>query len=148
MNTSINICCTILRIASGLFALLILVLCSATNSMAQQCAYATPMQFQCSDSETHCSQMILLRTCSGSGSPYCCTTNGYFSPCCGIPYQNSQNEYPCGDSHCSTGGDVVDPTTGRISRACFGSAGSKAQTKELPKVRSKPTSTQNAQTGR
>ena len=139
----------VVRNTSWLLGLLLVSICCPTNSLAQvdHCQYANSMQFQCSNYETHCSEMIILKVCSGTGSAQCCTTNGYFTPCCGISYQNAQNVYPCGSSECS-GGLVADPISERISKVCFGSIGTNAQAKEPAKVNSAPSPGNNAKSRR
>jgi hypothetical protein len=98
-------------------------LCLPAQVSAQNpnCVFATYEEYKCMDSLTHCSQQILLKACTGGPSTFCCTSTGYFTPCCGVPYQNAANDYPCGGSQCSAGGDIVDPASGRISKACFNS---------------------------
>jgi len=140
----------VVRNVSWLLGLLLVAISCPTNSIAQDdhCQYATSMQFQCSNYETHCSEMIILKVCSGTGSAQCCTTNGYFTPCCGIPYQNAQNAAPCGSSECSGGGLIADPISGRISKVCFGSIGTNAHAKEPTKANSAPSPGDNTKSRR
>jgi hypothetical protein len=95
------------------------------------CVQIQPREFRCSDSETKCEQQIILYDCGSAVDVSCCTFNGTFTFCCGLGYQNARNDFPCGDSHCSTGGLIVDPISGKFTTACFGSVKSASQ--ELPR---------------
>ena len=102
-------------------------LASFAPTTKANCVMAMGQEFKCSDSETHCEQQIILFVCGGLTSPECCTITGVQTACCGIGYQNAQNDYPCDDSHCSSGGLIVDPVSGKYASACFGSVKTASQ---------------------
>ena len=100
--------------------------CGALTARQQGCPLPSNHQFECYDAGPPiCDKKLVLRDCGPTmGSPMCCNPNATIMPtCCGTQVYNAGVGGPCpdgGNSKCVFGLVVVNPESGRVTRACVG----------------------------